>query len=328
MLRKAAVLAALVTIAGCCFGLASGADAHAARHRHHSSAHARHVRRMLLRELKRHPRVILHRSFARKADSVNLRLPLTVRLNPQLGGGTEAASDDVLTLDLGTDAFADPAGNLASAVQVVLHGKFGMLGRFDIDTSGTGELGALRLDAGQVNMTADPFPIVEPASACTDGGPLLQSGPATIVTAPPLPASDKRGGMLNWFTGDFSMRLYTQFDLNSQRRATCDDPFFWTDRITSTTNSVIPIDMVGRSHISPTLTSDGHLRLFTLTFDNVVTAQNALPAILHTCTQATTTLATDPAPTDACDGVSGDEAQIPMTVQVTHLTGEVLVGDA
>ena len=134
--------------------------------------------------------------------------------------------------------------------------------------------------------------------------------------------------LLNWFTGDFSMRLYTQFNLNSQRRASCDDPFFWTDAITSTTNSVIPIDMVGQFHISPTLTSDGRLRLFTLSFDNAVTAQKALPAILHTCSQATAVAATDPAPTDPCDGVPDDDTQIPMTVQVKHLTGEVLVGDA
>jgi hypothetical protein len=150
----------------------------------------------------------------------------------------------------------------------------------------------------------------------------------TIVDAPRLPAGDRRGGVLNWFTGDFSMRLYTQFDLNSQRRASCADPFFWTDGIASTANPVIPIDMVGHAAVSPTLTADGRLRLFTLSFDNAVVPQAAMPAILHTCTQATATPATDPAPAATCDGVGGDEAQVPMTVTLTKLTAEVLIGDA
>jgi hypothetical protein len=164
--------------------------------------------------------------------------------------------------------------------------------------------------------------------ACGDGGPLLQAGPLTIVDAPPLPAGDKRGGLLNWFTGDFSMRLYTQFDMNSQRRASCTDPFFWTDRIASISNPVIPIDMVGHFSISPSLTSDGRLRLFTLSFDNAVIPQAAFPAMLHTCTQATATPATDPAPVATCDGVGGDEAALPMTVRLSHLTAEVMIGDA
>ena len=284
---------------------------------------------MLLKELKRHPRVVLRKRFLRRAAAADLQLPLTVRLNPQiLPGPSEAASDDALALDLGTDPFSDPSGTLAGAVTTLLHGKFGIVGRFDIDTSGYGTLGQLKLDAGQVQMTADPFPLVEPAVACGDGGPLLQTGPVTIVDAPPLPAGDKRGGLLNWFTGDFSMRLYTQFELNSQRRASCADPFFWTDRIASTSNSVIPIDMVGHFAISPTLTTDGRLRLFRLSFDDAVIPQSALPAILHACTQASATPATDPAPAASCDGVSGDAATVPITVKLSKLTAEVMVGDA
>jgi hypothetical protein len=326
MVRKATVLALLAALVAAL--LVAPADAHKTSHRR-TSAHKRHLQRQLLRELKRHPRLILRKHFLRRADAVNLQLPMTVRLNPLIQPGpTEAPSDDTMALDLGTDPFADPAGTLAGAVTTTLQGKFGIVGRFDIDTSGYGTLGQLKLDAGQVQMTADPFPLVEPAVACGDGGPLLRTGPVAISSAPPLPAGDKRGGLLNWFTGDFSMRIYTEFDLNSQLRASCSDPFFWTDRIASTTNSVIPLDMVGHFAISPTLTSDGRLRLFRLSFDNATIPQNALPAILHTCTQATATPATDPAPAAACDGVSGDEAQIPMTVKLSHLTAEVLIGDA
>jgi hypothetical protein len=86
--------------------------------------------------------------------------------------------------------------------------------------------------------------------------------------------------------------------------------------------------MVGHFAISPSLTADGRLRLFTVKFDDAVVPQAALAANLHTCTQATATAATDPAPTDACDGVPGDDATIPMTVKVSHLTAEVLIGDA
>jgi hypothetical protein len=327
VLRKAAVLALLAALVGGTVSAARADARHASHHR--SSAHKRHLRRMLLRELKHHPRVMMRRHFLRQAADVNLQLPLTVRLNPVTGPGPAVApSDDVLGLDLGTGPFSDPSGTLAGAVTTTLRGKFGMVARFDVDTSGYGTLGLLSLQAGQVQMSGDAFPLVEPSVACGDGGPLLQTGPPTIVDAPPLPAGDRRGGLLNWFTGDFSMRLYTQFELNSQRRASCGDPFFWTDRIASTTNSVIPIDMVGHFNVSPTLTADGRLRLFTVSIDSAVIPQAALPAILHTCTQATATPATDPAPSTACDGVSGDEASIPMTVQLTHLTAEVLIGDA
>jgi hypothetical protein len=329
MLRKAAVLA--LCGAWLALAFAPSADASATRHppSRHPSAHKRHLRRVLLRELKRHPRIVMSRRFMHRAAAADLQLPMTVRLNPLITPGpTSAPSDDTLSLDLGTDPFADPAGTLASAVGTTLHGKFGIVGRFDVDTTGYGTLGLLKLDAGQVQMTDDAFPLVEPSVACGDGGPLLQTGPVSIVDAPPLPAGDRRGGLLNWFTGDFSMRLYTQFDLNSQRRASCADPFFWTDRIASTSNSVIPIDMVGHAAVSPTLTTDGRLRLFTLSFDDAVIPQAALPAILHTCTQATATPATDPAPSATCDGVSGDEAQVPMSVRLTKLTAEVLIGDA
>jgi hypothetical protein len=326
--RRALILALLASLLALAVGPAV-ASSHGTR-QHRKAAHERHVRKQLLRELRRHPRLITHRRFLRRASGAGLALPLTVRLNPIIatpGGPAQAPSDDLLSLDLGTGAFTDPAGTLAGVVTPGLTGKFQMIGRFDVDTSGTGTLGQLALDAGQVNMTADPFRLVDASPACGDAGPLLQTGPASIVAAPPLPAGDRRGGLLNWFSGDIKMRLYTQFLLNSQRRATCSDPFFWTDRIASIANSVIPVDMVGHFTISPTISTDGRLRLFKVVFDDTVVPQAALPAFLHTCTQATAVPDSDPAPTTQCDGAAGDDVSVPMGVKLSRLTAEVFIGD-
>ena len=124
------------------------------------------------------------------------------------------------------------------------------------------------------------------------------------------------------------MRLYTQFLLNSQRRATCADPFVWTDRIASTANTVVPVDMVGHFSISPTISTDGRLRLFKAVFDDSVVPQAALPAFVHTCTQATAVPVTDPAPSATCSTVGGDDTAIPASVKVSRLTAEVFIGDA
>ena len=275
------------------------------------------MRKQLLRELRRHPRTIMRKRFLRRAADAGLSLPLTVRLNPIIatpGGPAQAPSDDLVSLDLGS-----------GVVTPGLTGKFQMIGRFDVDTSGYGTLGNLALDAGQVNMAAEAFRLVD--AACADTDPLLRTGPVSIIAAPPLPAGDRRGGLLNWFTGDIKMRLYTQFLLNSQQRASCFDPFFWTDRIASTANSVIPLDMVGHFSISPTISTDGRLRLLKVVFDDAVIPQAALPAQLHTCTQPTGVAATDPAPSTACDGVPGDDVSLPMSVKVSRLTAEVFIGD-
>jgi hypothetical protein len=333
--RKAVLLALAAAL---CVVAPVNAHSPGAAHRHdrkaavrkHGTAHERHVRKQLLRQLRRHPRLITQKRFLRRASHAGLALPLTVRLNPVIatpGGPAQAPSDDLLSLDLSTGAFADPAGVLAGAVTPGLGGKFQMIGRFDVDTTGYGTFGNLALDAGQVNMTADPFRLVDASPACADADPLLRTGPVSIVAAPPLPAGDRRGGLLNWFTGDIKMRLYTQFLLNSQRRASCSDPFFWTNRIASTSNSVIPLDMVGHFSISPTISTDGRLRLFKVVFDDTVIPQAALPAQLHTCTQATAVAASDPAPTAACDAAPGDDVTVPVSVKITRLTAEVFIGD-
>ena len=337
-MRKAVIMALAAALCALAVAPAAAGSAGAARLHHrnaaharkHKAAHDRQVRRQLLRQLRRHPRLITRKRFVRHASHAGLALPLTVRLNPIIatsGGPAQAPSDDLLSLDLSTGAFADPAGALAGVVTPGLGGKFQMVGRFDVDTTGYGSFGNLALDAGQVNMTADPFSLVEASPACVDTDPLLRTGPVSIVAAPPLPAGDRRGGLLNWFTGDIKMRLYTQFLLNSQRRASCSDPFFWTNRIASTSNSVIPLDMVGHFSISPTISTDGRLRLFKVVFDDTVIPQAALPAQLHTCTQATAAPVGDPAPAATCDAVPGDDVSVPVNVKIARLTAEVFIGD-
>src|SRR5919206_100251 len=103
-MRKALILALLAALCAVAVAPASAASHGASRH-HRKAAHERHVRKQLLRELRRHPRTIMRKRFLRRAAGAGLSLPLTVRLNPIIatpGGPAQAPSDDLLSLDLGT----------------------------------------------------------------------------------------------------------------------------------------------------------------------------------------------------------------------------------
>jgi hypothetical protein len=338
---RACALAALIA-GSTALALPSIADA-----RQHRSKAAE--RRALLKKLKHDPRVFATRSFQRRARAAALDIPLTVRLNQaidtdpgtpgvQLGA---APSDDVLEIVPGGGAspIAAPFGQYAGPQLVTLNGNFELTALFSRDTIGYGVGSALLLGGGSVAMTTTPFDLLNFNPSCNPtADPLLRAGPGLVSAAPPFSPGDHRGGLLRWFTGDISLKLYLQFHFNSQRRGafdafnvfsdSCTGNYFWTNAIASNSNPVIPLELTGHFDISPALTTDGRLRLFTLNFDDTVTPQTALAATLHSCVTATTVLATDPAPTAACDGVSGDDTPLSATVKAEKLTAEVLIGSA
>ena len=289
------------------------------------------IRRQLYRQLKKNPRLIRKRWFVRKASHVSFELPLTVRLTPKVDTTTaaglqlgDATPNDTLQFDLGTAAVTLPAGVHPGTVMTTIGGNFKLRGQFGKDASGYGTLGALELDQGNVDLTGTPIDLVHDNATCP-GTPLLRSGPLSFVAADQLPAGDRRGGFLNWFTGDIYLRVYTQIQSNSLRRQLdgCADPFFWTDRVAATDNPVVPLDLRGSFNVSPTITADGKLRFMKVAIQDAVTPQTALASQLHFCRAITAVPDTDPAPTATC----GDELVIDSFVKAVDVTAEVLIGD-
>ena len=310
--------------------LAGVADAQAKQKRLTKKQKAK-IRRQLYRQLKKNPRLIRKRWFVRKANHVAFELPLTVRLSPQVDTTTapglqlgEAPHNDTLEFDLGTAAVTLPAGVVPGVVMTTIGGSFKLRGQFGKDASGYGTLGALEIDQGNVNVTGTPIDLVHDNTTCP-GTPLLKTGPLSFVAADALPAGDRRGGFLNWFTGDIYLRVYTQINSNSLRRQLdgCADPFFWTDRVTATDNPIVPLDLRGSFSISPAITADGKLRFMKLAIQDAVTTQTALASELHFCRGITATPDTDPAPTATCT----DELVIDSFVKAVNVTAEVLIGD-
>ena len=282
----------------------------------------------------------------RRARAAALDLPLTVRLNQLIDADpapgiqlSEYASDDQLEIDMGGGSapVAPPFGQYSGVQDVTITGQFGITGLFSRDSIAYGAA-ALALGARDVAMKADSFSLLDFSPSCSPSAdPLLQAGLPSIVSAPPLPTGDRRGGVLNWFSGDITLKLYTQFRFNSLRRGTfsgsvfsddCTGSQYWTSAIQSLSNPVIPIQLAGHFDISPGLTTDGRLRLFKVIFDDAVIPQVPLAAVIHTCTTATTSAGSGTAPSTTCDGVSGDDSALSATIKVKKLTAEVLIGDA
>jgi hypothetical protein len=90
----------------------------------------------------------------------------------------------------------------------------------------------------------------------------------------------------------------------------------------------VPIDFVGTSSISPSLTTDGRLRLFVIHVHDATIPQDDLAATFHVCVNPDDAQVpdTDPAPATDCTGQAGNDTMIPATVKVDDFDAEVLVG--
>src|SRR5207244_351644 len=85
------------------------ADARGAAGRKPSAAAAAKQRRALSQAVRHNPRKAFTRGFLRKASLVNFQLPLTARLNPQVGSPpVPASSDDRLEVTSETDVVPWP----------------------------------------------------------------------------------------------------------------------------------------------------------------------------------------------------------------------------
>jgi hypothetical protein len=123
----------------------------------------RHIQRVLLHQLKKHPRLIKNKHWLRKADHVQEVLPLTIRLNPSLGAAGTAPSDDSALLDF-SDTFGPEALSKPTTLDGVVHVDAHFGNPQDGDT-----LGSLRLVVRDINLTAASVGVLDNAQATATG---------------------------------------------------------------------------------------------------------------------------------------------------------------
>jgi hypothetical protein len=277
-----------------------------------SAAHRSAEGRALMRALRAHPTVVRKRWFVRRAVSLGLDLPVTVRLTPATDrhGGVADLDDDTFQIDLGTGATEPPlpAGNAAGVVTGTLKGSFGASLRFSQDTSGYGALGTVELGFGAMELES------------VAGIDLIEdtAGPCALATTSPFAITEAAGslGDLNLITGTFSMALHTSFGYTTDARNLCGDAFTTTAVDDGTAQPpVFPLRIEGVARISPAITADGRVRLIRLA---AAGPQRSSFVRLRTC-------AGDPIPA-TCAAGDPDQATVSGRISLTGFVAEVIIG--
>ena len=171
--------------------LALGATAGAASAKRYTAKQKQAIGRQLLKQIKKHPKLLRSKSFVRKASAVNFQLPVTIRLNPdlvypnvlcgQLGLGAACAgpatfpalgglanSDDTAILNLGQSLGGSKAVKLGGQVEAYVDFKS------PLDGGSIGDVDIVFKDTS-ANPTATPPLEVNPVSVLTN--PDVWAGP-------------------------------------------------------------------------------------------------------------------------------------------------------
>ncbi|HEX8855224.1 MAG TPA: hypothetical protein VF752_06450 [Thermoleophilaceae bacterium] len=314
--------------------------------------------KVLIKQLKKNPRLIKSKRWLRKAAHVQATLPLTVRLNPIInksatpGDTTEAASDDTANIDL-TSTFGPNVGNKVTK----LSGKLDVLATFGNPAEGD-DLGDLRLSVTSASLSASSVAVLDTpgtgaACAADNGGAgaaarpdnTLTTGglgdrstlgnfvsaasqapsvtPDTTVRTAPISinlasvAGSPAIGKANIFsdTNNVRLSLHAAAKVNTIFRSTetgmgfaagqlpgaaffCDEAYagqtdssgLGTPPGSPTTGgdigpvghrNIIPVNVTGNLKINPAITTDGKLRLATVTVQSTRPEESTIDACLQ-----------------------------------------------
>jgi hypothetical protein len=268
------------------------------------------LRRQLRAELEKHPANLFKKSFLRKADLVDFKLPLTVRLDTSNGQGGFLPSDDQLEVDYDDSTTVWPltGGTLPASQLTYLSGTFTMQASFGSDATGYGELGAMETVQGNaITMKADPFTISDFDPAC-GSGPQLAADPANKIL---VSSAGPRFGVMNMFSQQFRGSLSLRMTFASQTQDTCGGTVAPTPTVDNSNAPPMPMRLDGKFYVSPAITSDGKMRFGKIVVDDSATPQTSTFAYVRSCTG---TLTCDP-------------QQFPARLKVKKLTADVLLGD-
>lgn len=324
-----AVFTALVV----CLGAPAPASKASAKHRSHKLTRHEKVlaRRKLERAIRGNPKTVLKKGFLKKAQAVDLSLPLTLRLRRSDQGPV----DDALAVVWDSSTWAWPAGflQLQTANQgdsppggtVPLDGRASVEAQFGNDVSGYGGPGVVETTNGQrlqfSSQIASPIPVTGLFTCESSPGVSDPTVPAVQLTRMDLVTGEGTTGLLSLFGGTARVSLHVRLATTTQSLASdCtgafgDLPDGLYDQSPSSPSSdpIVPISFDATFRISPAIDSDGELRLGVLSLPQNETQPTTF-ARISTCIQQTTT--------DPCTVV-----RFPARLAMSQLNAEILVGD-
>jgi hypothetical protein len=316
-----AVLAALS------FSLASSASSSARAHTskpHKLTKRQKAVmRKQLRRTLKRNPGAMLRSDFMKKAQAIDLTLPLTLRLRRSGQGPI----DDQLGVEWNSETFPWPNGfaELQPAPGdpppggiIPLDGTSSLEAEFGNDVSGYAGPGVVETTTGG-KVAFDSGPI-GPAIAVSDYAQTPNDN-VPLCLAPTIQLSNvtfttgrATQSILHFFGGTARVTLHVLAGTTTQVRPTdCSGGFSATNNVHSPggTDPIVPITFDAAFKISPAVTADGKLRLGVLSVPAGSTQPTTFARITMCVDEAT------PCATRA----------FPSRLKVLQLNAEVLIGD-
>jgi hypothetical protein len=282
------------------------------------------ARRQLRRALKRNPQAVLRNDFLKKAQAIDLTLPLTLRLRRSGLGPI----DDELGVEWTSDSFPWPSGfaelppgpgDAPPGGVIPLDGTSSLEAEFGNDVSGYAGTGVVETTAGgkvafNSGVISPAIPVSDYAQTAADNVPLCNA-PTIQVSNVAFGTGRPTQSVLHLFGGSARTTLRVLAGTTTQVAPTdCSGVFGATNNLHAPTSGepIVPITFDATFKISPALTADGKLRLGVLT----VPQGSAQPT-----TFARITMCVDEAPTCTTKA-------FPARLRVMQMNAEVLVGDA
>jgi hypothetical protein len=314
-------------VAALVFSPAASAGASSPAHKQRSHKLTKHqkavARRQLRRALKRNPQAVLRSDFIKKAQAVDLTLPLTLRLRRSGQGPI----DDELGVEWTSETFPWPLGfaELQPAQGdpppggvIPLDGTSSLEAEFGNDVSGYAGPGVVETVAGgKVAFDSGPIgpaiPVSDYAQTPGDNVPLCHA-PTIQISNVVFGTGRATQSLLHLFGGTARVTLHVQAGTTTQVvPPDCSGGFGTVDNLhaPSAADPIVPISFDATFKISPAVTADGRLRLGVLT----VPAGSQQPT-----TFARITMCVD-------NAANCTTRAFPSRLKVLQLNAEVLVGD-
>ncbi|MDX6655394.1 MAG: hypothetical protein QOH62_187 [Solirubrobacteraceae bacterium] len=281
------------------------------------------ARKQLRSALKKNPKAVLRNDFLKKAQAVDLALPLTLRLR-RSGQG---AIDDELGVEWNAQTFPWPngfaelqpaPGDPAPGGVVPLDGTSSLEAQFGNDVSGYAGPGVVEtVTGGKVAFDSGPIApaiaVADYAQTPSDNVPLCNA-PTVQVSNVVFGTGSATESVLHLFGGTARVTLHVRAGTTTQVVApNCLGGFGATDNrhAPASADPIVPISFDATFKISPAVTTDGRLRLGVLS----VPLGSTQPTTFARITMCVTELPT-------CTTQA-----FPARLKVLRMNAEVLIGD-
>jgi hypothetical protein len=214
------------------------------------------------------------------------------------------------------DSWPLPGTTPADPQKLNLTGTFTMEADFGGDAAGYGELGAVEtLQGGAASLIASPVDPLQATAIVAADGACPPGSPPQLAVDPSSPITFSTGGPRYGVMNPFSQTMRGSILLSTVLQTAASTSCNPLTAITPTTQPVpgpaMPISYEGEFHISPSLTSDGRMRLGKMTI-SASSAQSSMAALFTGCSS--------PSSLDCTP------LRFPARIRFTQVTADVLLG--